>query len=129
MDPWAVVVVLALVAIVAAARVLTDRRHRLPAAPGADLPRLPARLLGETERTWVVFTAPYCASCGPVAEQLRAADPGAEVVTVDASRDTGLADAYSVRSAPTVLLADASGRVHARLVGAHAVAGYVRSPQ
>ncbi|HEX2063291.1 MAG TPA: thioredoxin family protein [Acidimicrobiales bacterium] len=85
--------------------------------------------MGQGERTWVVFTAPYCASCGPVTEQLRAAYPEAEVVTVDASRDTGLADAYSVRSAPTVLLADASGRVQARLVGARAVAGYVRSPQ
>ena len=128
MEPWAVVLVVALVALILGAHVLADRRHRRAPEPRPDLPRLPAGMVG-AERTWVVFTAPYCASCGPVTEQLRAADPGADVVTVDASRDTGLADAYSVRSAPTVLLADASGEVQARLVGARAVASYVRRPQ
>ena len=129
MEPWAVIVVVGVVALVAVARVWRGRQRRRPADPLPELPRLPPRLVGEAERTWVVFTAPYCASCGPVAEQLRAADPDAEVVTVDASRDIGLADAFSVRSAPTVLLADASGEVHARLVGTAAVAAYVRSPQ
>jgi thioredoxin-related protein len=50
------------------------------------------------------------------------------VVKVDATRHVELADAFSVRAAPTALLADADGRVTARLVGAEAVDRYVRSP-
>jgi len=89
---------------------------------------LPASLLAGASRTWVVFTTPYCASCGPVEARLRASDPGARVVKVDATREPLLAGAFSIRSAPTVLLADAAGRVTARLVGAEAVDAYVRNP-
>jgi hypothetical protein len=88
-------------------------------------PLLPASLLDGSGRTWVVFTSPYCATCGPVAERLRASDPAARVVKVDATREPHLADAFSVRSAPTVLLADGDGRVQARLVGAEAVQDYL----
>jgi glutaredoxin len=95
-------------------------RRRLEADPGT-MPPLPSRLLDGSERTWVVFTSPYCSTCGPVIERLRAADPAARVVDVDASRDRELADAFSVRTSPTVLLADASGHVQRRLVGAAAV--------
>lgn len=84
-------------------------------------PLVPAALLEGAERTWVVFTTPYCATCGPVEERLRAADPEARVVRVDATREPRLAEAFSVRAAPTVLLADAGGRVQQRLVGAEAV--------
>ena len=97
----------------------------------ADRPRHPAvpmSLLEGAQRTWVVFTTPYCANCGPVEASLRASDPGARVVKVDATREPLLAQAFSVRSAPTVLLADGQGRVRARLVGADAVDAYVRSP-
>lgn len=97
------------------------RQQRTPASS----PRLPAELLGDGERTWVVFTTPFCASCGPVKEQLAAQDPTAGIVTVDATREPHLADAFSVRSAPTVLLADAAGTVQARLVGAPAVRDYL----
>jgi hypothetical protein len=90
-------------------------------------PRLPDELLQGADRTWVVFTTPYCASCGPVRDQLAADDPTARVVTVDATREPHLASAYSVRSAPTVLLADAAGEVQARLVGAQAVRDYFSS--
>ncbi|HEX2038971.1 MAG TPA: DUF4395 family protein [Acidimicrobiales bacterium] len=89
--------------------------------------RVPAHIVDGAERTWVVFTTPYCASCGPVAERLRAGDPGARVVTVDATEDPDLADAFAVRRAPTVLLADAAGEVQARLVGPAAVEGYVKA--
>jgi thioredoxin-related protein len=72
-----------------------------------------------------VFTTPYCASCGPVKASLAEVDPAAEIVTVDATREPHLADAFAVRSAPTVLLADRAGEVQARLVGAPAVRNYL----
>ena len=87
-------------------------------APSA---RLPEALLVGGERTWVVFTTPWCASCGPVEQRLRASDPAAGLVKVDATREPLLAEAFGVRSTPTVLLADAEGRVQARLVGSSAV--------
>jgi thioredoxin-related protein len=40
---------------------------------------------------------------------------------VDATREPHLADAFRVRTAPTIVLADAAGRVRQRLVGAEAV--------
>ncbi|HVM09635.1 MAG TPA: thioredoxin family protein [Acidimicrobiales bacterium] len=89
-------------------------------------PRLPDQLRHPSAaRTWVVFTTPYCASCGPVKEKLADVDPDAHVVTVDATREPHLADAFSVRSAPTVLLADADGHVTDRFVGAEAVNRYL----
>jgi hypothetical protein len=84
-------------------------------------PLVPASLREGAERTWVLFTTPYCATCGPVEEHLRAADPRARIVRVDATAEPHLADAFRVRTAPTVVLADASGRVQERLVGADAV--------
>ncbi len=93
--------------------------------PIARSPRVPAALLDGADRTWVVFTTPYCASCGPVKEQLAAEDPVARIVTVDATREPHLAEAFAVRSAPTVLLADRHGDVQARLVGAPAVRNYL----
>jgi thioredoxin family protein len=84
-------------------------------------PVVPASLRAGAERTWVVFTTPYCASCGPVEEHLRAADPRARVVRVDATAEPHLAHAFRVRTAPTVVLADDAGRVRTRLVGAEAV--------
>ena len=94
------------------AAVLTERPHH---------PRVPAALLAGAERTWVLFTTPYCATCRPVEEHLRAADPHSTVVLVDATREPHLAEAFRVRTAPTIVLADATGRVRQRLVGADAV--------
>lgn len=88
-------------------------------------PKVPSTLLGEAERTWVVFTTPYCATCEPVKQSLAASDPSARVVTVDATREPLLAQAFHVRSAPTVILAGADGEVRTRLVGAAAVSQYV----
>ncbi len=93
--------------------------------PTAVTRRVPSELLDGADRTWVVFTTPYCASCGPVKAQLSTLDPKARIVTVDATREPHLADAFEVRSAPTVLLADGEGRVQARLVGAPAVRNYL----
>ncbi len=99
-----------------------ERAHR-------PLPVVPARLLAGAERTWVVFTTPYCASVGSVEAQLRSHDPTARLVEIDATEEPYLADAFEIRRAPTVLLADAGGHVLARLVGAEGVEDYVRSPK
>jgi hypothetical protein len=99
-----------------------ERVHR-------PLPMVPARIVAGAERTWVVFTTPYCASAGAVEARLRAYDPRARLVEIDATDDPYLANAFDVRRAPTVLLADATGRVLARLVGAEGVDDYVRSPK
>ena len=120
-----IAVVLALVALFAAAVPLYRRRQRR-IQTGPDVhPLVPDSLRLGAKRTWIVFTTPWCASCGPVEEQLRRSDPGARVVKVDATRQPDLAGAFAVRSAPTVLLADAEGQVQARLVGPQAVDRYV----
>lgn len=118
------VVGLIVVGLVVARRMYVQWQARQQRTP-ASSPRVPSELLGRGDRTWVVFTTPFCASCGPVKEQLAALDPSAEIVTVDATREPHLADAFSVRSAPTVLLADTAGTVQARLVGAPAVRDYL----
>jgi hypothetical protein len=118
---WRVWVVIGLVFLFALARRLYKQwRDRLAADQGA-VPPLPQRLRNGKGRTWVVFGTPLCASCGPLAEELSQADPGGHVVRVDATRETELASAYRIRSAPTVLLADGRGRVQGRFVGAGAV--------
>src|SRR5438128_803467 len=119
-----IVVVAMLFAIALGGRLYRSWRAGLQVAPTSH-PLLPASLLAGASRTWVVFTTPFCATCGPVEERLRASDPGARVVKVDATREPYLADAFSIRSAPTVLLADAGGNVTARLVGPEAVDAYV----
>jgi hypothetical protein len=91
-------------------------------------PLIPQSIRAGAERTWVVFTTPYCASCGPIEARLRASDPSANVVRIDATEQPKLAGAFRVRSSPTVLLADAEGRVKARLVGVAAFDDYVRNP-
>ncbi len=115
----AVVVILAFGVLLAIRLYRTWRAGVVSERP--DHPLVPAVLRNNAERTWVVFTTPYCASCGPVEESLRLSDPGARVVRVDATREPLLAEAFKVRSAPTAVLADADGRVHERLVGAEAV--------
>ena len=120
----AVIVVGVVFAIALAGRLYRSWRGRLRSEQPAH-PQVPASLLAGAARTWLVFTSPYCATCGPVEARLRTSDPDARVVTVDATRDPHLADAFKIRSAPTVLLADGAGNVTARLVGAEAVDSYV----
>lgn len=118
---WRLLVVLALVGLLVAGRWAYARWRRSLVDERRPVPRLPAELLGGGERTWVVFSTPFCASCGPVTEELRNRDPGADVVRVDATERVDLAEAFHVRAAPTVLLADRAGTVAERLVGASAV--------
>jgi thiol-disulfide isomerase/thioredoxin len=118
-------VVLAVAAGLAVAPALYRRRlRRLQAGPDSH-PPVPASLLDGSSRTWLLFTTPWCANCGPVEQRLLASDPDARVVRVDATQQPELAGAFSVRSAPTALLADQDGRVRARLVGMEAVDRYV----
>jgi hypothetical protein len=91
-------------------------------------PLVPLSIRAGAERTWVIFSTPLCASCGPIEARLRATDPTANVVRIDATEQPQLSNAFKVRSAPTVLLADGDGRVQARLVGAEAFDRYVRNP-
>jgi len=121
----AVIVVVILLAVALAGRLYRAWRTRLQDERPAH-PLIPASLRAGAHRTWVIFTSPYCATCGPVEARLRASDPAARVVKVDATRETQLADAFSIRSAPTVLLADSDGYVTARLVGAGAVDDHLR---
>ena len=120
-----VIVAAIVLGLIVGRRMYVQWQARLQRTPASSSPRVPSELLGDGDRTWVVFTTPFCASCGPVKEQLAAQDPSSEIVTVDATREPHLADAFSVRSAPTVLLADRAGTVQARLVGAPAVRDYL----
>jgi hypothetical protein len=125
----AVIVVALLFGLALVTRLYRQWHAGLAARPVGDhLPALPGRLVVGATRTWVVFTTPFCASCGPVERRLREAEPDSRVVVVDATEEPALADAFHIRSAPTVLLADGAGRVERRLVGATAVADFLAAP-
>jgi hypothetical protein len=123
-------VVLAL-AVVAAIVLLTTlvrqalHRRTSNVAPRRDGAALPARITAGADRTWVVFTTPWCATCDPVVDRLRRDEPGSRVVKIDATVERSLADALGVRSAPTTVLAGSDGIVQAQLVGAGAVGAYL----
>lgn len=121
-------VVIAVLAALVAGRVLYRRWHRAVHTEALETPPLPARLLDGADRTWVVFTTPWCAACNVVTQELAVQDPIGRLVKVDATQDLDLARRYRVRHVPTVLLADGRGEVQDRLVGLEAVRGYVRSP-
>jgi hypothetical protein len=123
-------VVVLLVGVVVAAGTMVYRRWRARLeAEAPEHPRLPADLVGGAGRTWVLFSTPWCSTCGPLEAHLRAAEPDSRVVRVDATVDQALAETYSVRSAPTVLLADGRGDVERRFVGPAAVTAYLRELQ
>ena len=113
-------IVLAVVAVVVAARpALAALRQRDDRAPLPD-DRLAEFAVRGVDRTWLVFTTPFCASCGPVMDELRATFPGDAVVGLDAVEHGELIQALGVRRSPTVFEVDASGRVLDRLIGAEA---------
>ena len=119
-----VIVVAIVLGLILGRRLYVQHTARLQ-VPATITRRVPPELLSGAERTWIVFTTPLCASCGPVKDQIELEDPSARIITVDATREPHLADAFEVRSAPTVVLADARGEVQARLVGAPAVRNYL----
>lgn len=66
---------------------------------------------------YLYFSAPWCGPCkmfGPVMEQISQEIP-VEKINVD--ENTELAMQYSVRSVPTVILVDNTGKEYTRHVG------------
>ena len=66
---------------------------------------------------YLYFSAPWCGPCrmfGPIMERVGATVP-VEKVNVDENQE--LAMQYSVRSVPTVILVDNTGKEFARQVG------------
>ncbi|MDE0803937.1 MAG: thioredoxin family protein [Acidimicrobiales bacterium] len=120
-----IVVVVVLLAAFAVAKVWYDRRSTsLSDRSSLDLPSVPDRLCGPG-RTWIVFATEYCATCGPVTERLRALHPDDTVQKVMVEHDSGLADAFAVRTAPTLLEVDVTGDVVHSVAGAEAVLRHV----
>lgn len=122
-------VVALLFGLLLAKRLVAQRSARLATqhVPVDEHQSLPHELVGAADRTWVLFTTPYCATCTTVAGVLGERDPDAPVVTVDATRRVDLSDRFAVRSAPTLLLADRTGRVLERHDGAVQAIAAVRA--
>jgi hypothetical protein len=113
------VLVLVVIGVVA---VITLRYRRTPAPSDIDLGLLlPDALLGGTPHTWVVFSTPYCATCGPVENLLRQRFPDDEVRRVDVSAWPDVVHALGVRRAPTVVRADQQGAIELQLAGPEAI--------
>ena len=66
---------------------------------------------------YLYFSAPWCGPCrqyGPIMEQVSSQVP-VEKINVDENQE--LAMQYSIRSVPTVVLVDNTGKEYARQVG------------
>jgi hypothetical protein len=115
------VMVLAVLAVLLAAGPLlaaARRRADTAALPHDSLARFAVE---GTSRTWVVFTTPYCATCGPVMEDLRRSFPGDGVVGVDATDEPELTHRLGVRRSPTVFEIDTQGEILDRMIGPESV--------
>ena len=99
------------------------RRRRRP-QPNATIP---GAVTAGRDRTWVLFTTPFCASCPQVEALLAKHDPGTTVVRIDASTDTSLAKRFAITTAPTLLLAARDGSVIGRHVGTAAAVAAART--
>lgn len=149
------VIVLALVAVIGALTIVYRRRTSADEALGATdevtgegrWPVLPGELLHPDDEiarhhahgmdeaqhgkprgptaTWVIFTTPFCTSCNHVEAQVEQAFPHHRVLRVDATERPDLADLYTVRRAPTTLVADANGAIVERFVGPEQVAEFI----
>ena len=102
---------------------MAARRRTRPSAAAM----LPGTITAGRNRTWVLFTTPYCATCSKVEAQLAKHDPSTAVVRVDATRDTDLADLFAIKTAPTLLLAARNGSVLGRYVGTEAAVNAART--
>ena len=105
----AIVFVLALAPRIWRMRKLADQRDQQGFAD------LPVGLQG-TNPTFVIFTTRFCRQCAAVERALRSR-AGAAVHVIDVEDEPQLAATYRVKRAPTVIEADAGGRVRRRLVG------------
>ena len=102
---------------------MATRRRRQPHAAAT----LPATVTAGRDRTWVLFTTPFCATCRQVEAQLARHDPHTPVVRIDASRETELAARFAVMTAPTLLLAGGDGVVLGHYVGTEAAIAAART--
>jgi hypothetical protein len=117
---------LLVVVLVAVMAVVTLRYRRGPAPSDVDLGLLlPDTLLGATPHTWIVFSTPYCATCGPVENLLRQRFPDDEVRRVDVSAWPDVVHALGVRRAPTVVRADQAGAIELQLAGPEAIRAHL----
>jgi hypothetical protein len=115
-----VLAVLTVVSMIAAARPLLTRTRRRD-----DAAELPEEQLGGfavpgAARTWVVFTTPYCATCGPLMDEIESVLPDDGVVGVDATEHPELTRELGVRRSPTVFEIDGTGGIVDRMIGAEA---------
>ncbi len=118
-------VVAGLAAVFLAAKVLHERRTAaLADRSSLDLPALPEHLRGPG-RTWVVFATEFCATCGPVTDRLRSLHPDDTVHKILVEGEVALAEAYKVRTAPTLLEVDRAGAIVHSVAGAEPVLRYV----
>ena len=77
---------------------------------------------------FLYFSAPWCGPCrtlGPTMEKVAAT--GITVIKVDIDNEQSLnaTSEYAIRSVPTVVLVDESGKEFARTVGAHPLNHYI----
>ncbi|MEZ5141312.1 MAG: thioredoxin family protein [Acidimicrobiales bacterium] len=107
-------------------RTADEARGAFDATTGDALwPALPADLQGELRPTWLVLSTPVCASCRAVQAAVADAFPHHRVLKVDVTERPELGDRYDVKRAPTTIVADATGTVVERLVGAEAVVSFI----
>lgn len=100
-------------------RASDGRARAVVDAPGLDAARL-GQDLG-SRATLVQFSASVCAPCRATRRllgEVSTRTPGVAHVEVDAEHRSDLVDAFGVTRTPTVLVLDAGGRVHSRIVGA-----------
>ena len=75
---------------------------------------------------FLYFSAPWCAPCrmlGPTMEKVSAEGITVEKINIDT--EEALTMEYTVRSVPTVVLVDDSGKEFARTVGAQQLNHYI----
>ena len=75
---------------------------------------------------YLYFSAPWCGPCrmlGPTMEKVAAEGITVEKINIDTEED--LTMEYTVRSVPTVVLVDDSGKEFARTVGAQQLNHYI----
>jgi hypothetical protein len=124
-----VLAVLTVLSMLGAARPLLARSRRR--ADSAALPdeNLAAFAVAGAPRTWVVFTTPYCVTCGPLIDEIEVTFGEHGVVALDASEHGDLADRLGVRRSPTVFELDGDGAVVNRTIGAEATRAHLVARQ
>jgi len=77
---------------------------------------------------FLYFSAPWCSPCrtlGPVMDKVKEEGIAVNKINIDEEANTEITSEYAVRSIPTVVLVDESGKEFARTVGAHPLNHYI----